>query len=149
MSWYNNSQAPENKPVLIPSDGHYIFGYIDIPNSGDSQIMLSTDFCIDVENNTNLPIEVTGSVGVSAPSEVDRPLRPFHGVMHSISNVKIPPGARIGLHIIRLDVIDPTTDMPWQLNKGSSGQYPKLAPQVFGPAGVWVSNAAIRVLLIG
>ena len=145
--WYDNSQMPENRPVPIPADGRYTYTLLPVPASGDRRIMISTDFTADVENNTNMPIEVTAQCGVSAPSEDEYPMRPFVGVLHSISNVKIPPGARMNLHVIRLDVINPdilATPIPWQLVGA-----PKLAPQVFGPAGVWVSNAAIRVLLIG
>ena len=151
-AWYANSQMPEHEPVTIPSDGKYTYTYLDVPTSGDRPIMISTDFCADVHNHTNAMIEVTGQVGVSNPSEDDYPMRPYIGVMHAVSRLRIPAGAQMGLHIIRLDVIDSSlleTDIPWQMAKGSNGQYPRLAPQVFGPAGVRVSNAAGRVVLIG
>ena len=154
-NWYANLQGPEQLSgpltISIPASGNYIAGYLPIPTSGDRQIIVMSDFCVSVENTGNSGIELYAQIGVSNPSEVEYPCRPYHGVMHSVSRARILPGSMQVLSVIRLDVIDlKLTGLPWNMELGADGKnYPRLAPQVLGPAGVKLCNAAARVVLLG
>lgn len=155
MGWYNNSQGAVvvggEPDVTVPESGDYIFTYLDIPHSGDEPIMLSSDFTVSVANDGVNILDVWAQIGVSNPSETDYPLRPFVGVLHSVTRARILPGGMSVLHVIRLDVIDPVlldTYFPWELSPGVDGGYPRLAPQVFGPAGTKLCNCAARVVQI-
>lgn len=147
--WYANFQGPEQTSgalnIAIPASGNYIPGYLDLPSSGDRRISVSSDFVVSVENSGSSPIDVWAQIGVSAPSEQEYPCRPYVGVMHSVSRVRIPPNSMSVLHVIRLDVINPAllpTEIPWTL----VGK-PRLAPQVFGPVGTKLCNCAVRMTL--
>lgn len=151
MIWYNNSQGPVDTSgpadMAVPDSGNFIFVYLDVPHHGDGSIMLSSDFCVSVENDTQEVLDVWAQIGVSNPSEDDRPMRPYHGVLHSVSRARILPGAMAVLHVIRLDVVDATS--PWTMNRSPNGKYPTLAPQVFAPGGTRLCNCAARVVQIG
>lgn len=151
MIWYNNSQgaAVTTTPpdVSVPASGNFIFTSLDIPASGDREVMLLSDFTVCVENSGYTVLDVWAQIGVSNPSEDDFPMKPFVGVMHAIARAKIAPGTMAMLHVIRLDVINPLllpTDIPWKL----VGK-PRLAPQLFAPAGTKLCNCAARVVMIG
>lgn len=150
MGWYNNSQGAvvTSGPadVSVPDSGNYVFAYLDVPHEGDEQIMLMSDFTVCVENSGIDVLDVWAQIGVSNPSEEDYPMRPLVGVMHAIARARIMPGAMSMLHVIRLDVIDTNllpTKIPWTIVGN-----PKLAPQVFAPAGTKVCNCAARVVQV-
>lgn len=153
--WYANLQGQEQLSgpltITIPTNGNYIAGYLPIPTSGDRQIVVVSDFTVSVENSTNSTIDLYAQIGVSNPSEVEYPCRPYHGVMHSVSRAKILPGSMQVLSVIRIDVIDlKLTGIPWTMKLGANGQnHPRLAPQVLGPAGTKLCNAAARAVLVG
>ena len=148
-SWYSNAQGPSGTPAQIPANGNYIFTYLNVPNFGDRKICLISDFVCEVENTTNSPIEAQAQIGVSNPSEDEYPLGgAYHGVLHSECKGKILPNSRVALHVIRLDVS--RLDPPWTMKLGADGKnYPRLAPQVLGPAGTRVVNCATRVFITG
>lgn len=155
-NWYANAQGPEQLSgpltISIPASGNYIAFYLNVPTSGDRRIIVMSDFTVSVENTGNSAIDLYAQIGVSNPSEVPYPMRPYHGVMHSVSRARILPGSMQVLNVIRLDVIGTTqlpVTPPWEMVRGPNGQFPRLAPQVLGPAGVRLCNAAARVVLLG
>lgn len=154
MIWYGNAQGPvstEGTPSIeVPASGNYIFNYLDVPHSGDRAIMLSSDFCVCVENSGRDVLDVWAQIGVSSPSETEYPMRPLVGVLHSNARARILPGSMVMLHVIRLDVIDLKllpTNIPWTM-ASTDGKFPRLAPQVFAPAGTKLCNCAARAVLI-
>ena len=147
MGYYENAQQPEGDIQEITNGGVWNFIFRPPPKSGDKAIVLVSEFVVSVFNPMNQKIEVKAQIGVSDPSEYEYPMRPYVGVLHSVSSALLQPNSGSSLKVIRLDVIDPDivpTPIPWQLVGD-----PQLAPQVFGPVGTLISNAALMMFLAG
>jgi hypothetical protein len=145
MSYYENAQQPEGDVQRISDSGVWNFIFRPPPRSGDSAIVLVSEFVVSIVNSLNQEIDVRAQIGVSNPSEPEYPMRPYIGVLHSVSSALLRPNSGGSLKVIRMDVIDPNllpTPMPWRLVGD-----PQLAPQVFGPPGALISNAALMMFL--
>jgi hypothetical protein len=114
---------------------------------GDRRIVLVTQFAADVANPGDHSLKVKAQIGVSQPSEVDYPMRPYVVETHSVAEVEIAPHSSTHLTVLRMDVIDPNvlaTPIPWRV-VGT----PSLVPQIFGPQGTPIPNAALIMYLGG
>jgi hypothetical protein len=145
MAYYENAQQPEGDVQRIGNSGVWNFIRRPPPRTGNTPITLVSEFVVSVTNPLNQEVEVRAQIGVGNPSENDYPMRPYVGVLHSVSTALLRPNSGGSLKVIRMDVIDPNIldgGIPWQLVGN-----PELAPQVFGPAGMLITNAALMMFL--
>jgi hypothetical protein len=147
MSYYENAQQAQGDVQRISESGVWNFIMRPPPAGGSSPIVLVSEFVVSVGNPRSSLVEVKAQIGVSNPSEAEYPMRPYIGVLHSVSTAILQPESECCLKVIRMDVIDPNivpTALPWRLVGN-----PQLAPQVFGPEGTLISNAALMMFLAG
>ena len=157
-TYYQNQATPQTggtygtDPIDLTKDGLVLF-YLDPPHEGDRELIMVSEFDVNVMNTTPAPVTVRALIGVGSPSEDNNPMNPWTSLTHPYSVAVIPPRAMVPLHVGRLDVINPKllpTPIPWQMNKDSHGNYPRLAMQVFGPtSGVKLYNASSYLYLLG
>jgi hypothetical protein len=127
----------------FPTDG----SFDSPPVHGRGIIRNQLTFSFDLLAGT-----VSAGVGVSNPSEVDVPMRPYVGVNYPTMTAQLTPVQRVML--IRIDIIDvshpPANISSWTMNPGSatgSGRaaYPSLRPMVTaGKNGATIGNVQIE-----
>ena len=136
--WWNG-----NGPYTIASNQIHNFPtggiYFSPPVRGSGVVRNELTFSFDVVSG-----KVTAVVGVTNPSEYNRPMKPFVGVCYPSPTEPLGPGH---WHLIRIDIIDqssmPADIRSWEMNPGWGGgsgrnRWPSLAPYVTAVGGTAV-----------
>jgi hypothetical protein len=99
-------------------------------------------------NETDTDGAFVWGLGVSYPSEVDRPMHPYLGTFHVINDyrkmapISVPKKSAVSLATIRMDVLDPDfadiSDWPdWTMvPNGENKLWPAITPTCVNPGKV-------------
>lgn len=122
---------------------------IQPPPSGNGlRLMFTTTATITVVNESDADGEFIWGLGVSYPSETDRPMYPWLGVNHVINSyakmapIIVPGKGSVCLTTIRMDVLDPDfadfTNWPeWQMVPNQENKlWPAITPTCVNPGKV-------------
>ena len=142
--WNGGSYTVENGQSLDFPVGGIL---MSPPARGYGIVRVQTTLCFDLVEGS-----VSACIGVTNPSEYNRPMKPYVGVCYPSPTMNLHAGQRVHLH--RVDIIDqssmPADIRSWEMNPGMNGgsgrgKYPSLAPYVTAVGGrAVVSNIQVE-----
>lgn len=134
--WWNGDgpfTVKGGQTLSLPTNGIFF----SPPTTGYGLVRNQIVFCFDLVSGS-----VSAVIGVTNPSEYNRPMKPYVGVCYPSPTTELKAGQRVMLY--RVDIIDqssmPADIRSWEMNPGASGgsgrnKYPSLAPEVTAVGG--------------